>query len=106
MAASVSIIVSSDEPIPVVEYEVSAGASGEIRAADGQKTLNVGQDGSTISFLTVKRVGPGEFTIKCLSGKVVVEIDGQYKKPKKISKGGKVKLTAKNERVLVREQIK
>ena len=97
MATSVTIQVGGSAR--VCDYEVSAGAEGTLSGRES-KTVEIGTQGSSISFLTVKRVGPGTISLKA-SGKCSISVDGaKDKKTKSLS------LSPKNNRAVVREAVK
>ena len=101
MAVNVTIAVSGGEA-PIASYEISGGADGEIRPSDGAKTFKIGQVGSSVSFLTVKRIGDGTISVRS-SPKATFEVDGNYKSPKKTTS---FKFSAKNTKLMVRELVK
>ena len=104
MASKVSVRVSGTST--VASCEISGGASVDLNQGSGTKQFTVGQSGSMIQFLTVRRESPGTIVISSISGNLVVEVDGNYKSPKKLKPGGKLTLSSKNTRALVKEAVK
>lgn len=83
--------------------EVSGGS--ESTVSNGSREFGVGASGSMVSMLTVRRESPGTISIKAVSGKLAVELDGNHKSPKKLSAGKTLKFSARNERALVKERV-
>ena len=84
--------------------EVSGGHSETVKA--GTHAYTFGQQGSSVSFLKVKRESAGSIVVKILSGNAKVEIDGNYKKPRPLKAGKSFAFSSKNKSADVREAVK
>ena len=84
----------------LAEWEVSGGREGKLYASESV-TDTVGQDGSAIKFLTVKRNPKANagFTVMAIDGPVEVEVDNG--KAKKVGKGKS--LAVKGGRIFIKE---
>ena len=84
----------------LAEWEVSGGREGKMYAGESV-TDTVGQDGSAIKFLTVKRHPKANagFTVYTVDGPVEVEVDNG--KAKKVGKGKS--LAVKGGRIFIKE---
>lgn len=98
MATKVTVTASGSAK---VYCEESGGAEASFSAS--AKTFATGASGGTVSMLTVKREAPGPIAIQAVDGNVTVELDGNYKSPKKLGKGKTLKLASRNQRALVKE---
>ena len=85
-----------------VDYEVSGGDSGTI--TKDTKTFSIGQQGSMVQFLTLKRKEPGDISVKSKDGAIKLEIDGPSK-TKNINRGGSFKMASKGKRLVIFEKV-
>ena len=102
MATKVSVTAGKGSGT-FAECEISGGRDAALSSGD-TFTDTVGVSGGAIQFLTVRRKGDGDISVKADDGSIVVEIDGG--KGKNVSKGKTIKLPAKAKRVNVKEPVK
>lgn len=97
MATAVHVQVSG--PGKVLDFEVSGGAEG-VLAGTESRDFTIGAQGAMVSFLSLRRVGPGTVRIKA-AGKVSASVDGGKDK-----RGKSVSFGASNNRVTIREAVR